>query len=215
MSETEMVLDKQTSTMAQNEPRVTQKHSQEDLVHIRNMTHHITAAVEEAMAIEPALRGTPDNPEISVREFLRDALDIDVDISDDVAVEGGGVVSEEESNLSDVVSYNAISDEREPLGPGGSLRLSILNQMPVDERYGSLKESAKIIASTMGADIVRELRKASSLSSNDVQDLYGVPTSRISEVANGASKSGPSLWRLVLLSRVFGKRLRLVLEDAE
>ncbi len=84
-------------------------------------------------------------------------------------------------------------------------------ELTSDERRADVNEVGKDLARILGAKLVAEMLEASPLSLREIHERYGFDHAALSRMANGNSRTGPTLWKLYALAEALGFAIHLKL----
>lgn len=78
-----------------------------------------------------------------------------------------------------------------------------------DERGEDVVELGKGLARVAGARLAAKMLAESSLSLRQIQERFGFQPAALSNMANGKTLTGPTLWKLFALAEALGYDLKL------
>jgi hypothetical protein len=78
-----------------------------------------------------------------------------------------------------------------------------------EARGADVVDLGKELARVYGAEVVGAMLAASGLSLREIQEKFGFEPASLSNMANGKTKTGPTLWKMYALAEALGYRLEL------
>lgn len=77
------------------------------------------------------------------------------------------------------------------------------------EKHAVFRDVGEELARTLGAQVIAQMLNGSDLSMREIGAQSGFDHTALSRIARGASKTGPTLWKVFALAEALGYRIEL------